>query len=183
MILTSNRLENVHHRMLKGLGGLRTLWVYTHTHTCRAKCKFNHIITASVHALGLIHCRTVCARISVIEAFRTLLLFFVWLKKKKMLFLLCEQHAEEQQNQLREQQQLCRPELGAPPVALRQPDHLGQPRSVRHAALPLHAVSVRAPHSRAHSRYPFQHRVCPLSATFWPTPSTATVTWPGSATG
>lgn len=33
LILTSNRLENVHHRMLKGLGGLRTLWVYTHKHT------------------------------------------------------------------------------------------------------------------------------------------------------
>lgn len=25
LILTSNKLENVHHRMLKGLGGLRTL--------------------------------------------------------------------------------------------------------------------------------------------------------------
>lgn len=29
LILTSNRLENIHHRMLKGLGGLRTLWVHT----------------------------------------------------------------------------------------------------------------------------------------------------------
>lgn len=38
LILTSNRLENVHHRMLKGLGGLRTLWVHTHMHmhlTCQ----------------------------------------------------------------------------------------------------------------------------------------------------
>lgn len=33
LILTSNRLENIHHRMLKGLGGLRTLWVHTRTHT------------------------------------------------------------------------------------------------------------------------------------------------------
>lgn len=61
----------------------------------------------------------------------------------KLLFS-CEQHAEEQSNQLREQQQLCRAELSAPPVALRQPDHLRQPRSVRHAALPVHAVSAHA---------------------------------------
>lgn len=33
LILTSNRLENIHHRMLKGLGGLRTLWVHTHSLT------------------------------------------------------------------------------------------------------------------------------------------------------
>lgn len=37
VILTSNRLENIHHSMLKGLTGLRTLWVQntlTHnTHT------------------------------------------------------------------------------------------------------------------------------------------------------
>lgn len=33
LILTSNRLENIHHRMLKGLSGLRTLWVHTHPHT------------------------------------------------------------------------------------------------------------------------------------------------------
>uniref|UniRef100_A0A7N9AWK5 Slit homolog 2 (Drosophila) n=1 Tax=Mastacembelus armatus TaxID=205130 RepID=A0A7N9AWK5_9TELE len=29
LILTSNKLENIHHRMLKGLSGLRTLWVHT----------------------------------------------------------------------------------------------------------------------------------------------------------
>lgn len=33
LILTSNRLENVHHRMLKGLSGLRTLWVHC-VHGC-----------------------------------------------------------------------------------------------------------------------------------------------------
>lgn len=38
LILTSNRLENIHHRMLKGLGGLRTLWAHT------PKCICNHII-------------------------------------------------------------------------------------------------------------------------------------------
>lgn len=44
LILTSNRLENIHHRMLKGLSGLRTLWVHTHTHTQTPKCICNQIM-------------------------------------------------------------------------------------------------------------------------------------------
>lgn len=39
LILTSNKLENIHHHMLKGLGGLRTLWV----HTLKQNLYFTHI--------------------------------------------------------------------------------------------------------------------------------------------
>lgn len=63
---------------------------------------------------------------------------------------LCEQHAEEQQDQLREQQQLCGLELSAPVVALRQPDHLHQPRSVWHSALTVHTVSA---HTGGHNLF------------------------------
>ena len=56
LILTSNRLENIHHRMLKGLSGLRTLWVHTHTHTPKCICK--HIMD-EIFKCALTYCDSV----------------------------------------------------------------------------------------------------------------------------
>lgn len=51
------------------------------------------------------------------------------------------QHAEEQPRQLHPQRQLRGPAQRPPPLALRQPDRHHFPRSLRHPAGPLHAVS------------------------------------------
>lgn len=51
------------------------------------------------------------------------------------------QHAEEQPRQLHPQRQLRGPAQRPPPLALRQPDRHHLPRSLRHPAGPLHAVS------------------------------------------
>lgn len=64
LILTSNRLENIHHRMLKGLSGLRTLWVHTHTMNMQTHIKCAsyysdvHVLmfSSQIHSIPLFMC-------------------------------------------------------------------------------------------------------------------------------
>lgn len=59
LILTSNRLENVHHRMLKGLSGLRTLWVHTQSVTGSTQNDMS-MHNSQLHKMRLYVCVCTC---------------------------------------------------------------------------------------------------------------------------